>query len=98
MRAVDLFAGLGGFTEGATRAGVQVVWAANHWKAAVDVHARNHPHTDHACQDLRQADWGSVPAHDLLLASPACQGHSRTCRPQSETLVLQSFSHSEIQP
>lgn len=57
-------------------AGVQVVWAANHWPAAVQVHANNHPDTLHVCQDLQQADWTQVPSHDLLLASPACQGHS----------------------
>nr|WP_315471716.1 DNA cytosine methyltransferase [uncultured Rhodoferax sp.] len=77
MKAIDLFAGAGGFSTGATMAGVQVVWAANHWPAAVQVHANNHPDTQHACQDLQQADWTQVPAHDLLMASPACQGHSR---------------------
>lgn len=77
MDAIDLFAGLGGFSEGAEQAGCRVVWAGNHWRAAVDVHAANHPGTVHACQDLHQADWTQVPAHDLLLASPACQGHSR---------------------
>lgn len=76
MRAIDLFAGAGGFTEGAQAAGLQVVWAANHWPAAVDCHARNHPATAHLCQDLHQADWRDVPAHDVLMASPACQGHS----------------------
>jgi DNA (cytosine-5)-methyltransferase 1 len=76
VNAVDLFAGLGGFTEGAERAGASVVWAANHWRAAVDIHAANHPRTQHECQDLQQADWTRVPTHDLLLASPACQGHS----------------------
>ena len=77
MDAIDLFAGAGGFSTGAQMAGCRVVWAANHWPAAVDVHSQNHPTTDHACQDLQQADWTSVPRHDLLLASPACQGHSR---------------------
>lgn len=77
MRAIDLFAGAGGFSTGATMAGVQVVWAANHWPAAVQVHANNHPATQHVCQDLQQADWTQVPVHDLLMASPACQGHSR---------------------
>jgi DNA (cytosine-5)-methyltransferase 1 len=77
LRAIDLFAGAGGFSTGASMAGARVVWAANHWRAAVDVHAANHPETLHACQDLQQADWTQVPAHDLLLASPACQGHSR---------------------
>lgn len=76
-RAIDLFAGAGGFSTGAAMAGCEVVWAANHWQAAVSVHADNHPDTAHACQDLHQADWSEVPAHDLLLASPACQGHSK---------------------
>lgn len=62
---------------GAAMAGCRVVWAANHWPAAVQVHALNHPATHHVCQDLQQADWTLAPAHDLLLASPACQGHSR---------------------
>lgn len=77
MDAIDLFAGLGGFSEGAEQAGCRVVWAGNHWRAAVDTHAANHPETAHACQDLHQADWTQVPRHDLLLASPACQGHTR---------------------
>jgi DNA (cytosine-5)-methyltransferase 1 len=75
--AVDLFAGLGGFTLAASMAGVRVLWAANHWAAAVDAHAANHPNTEHACQDLHQADWERVPRMGAILASPACQGHSR---------------------
>lgn len=77
MRAVDLFAGWGGFTLGAELAGARVAWAANHWPLAVETHVANHPHVEHACQDLRQADWTSLPSFDLLLASPACQGHSQ---------------------
>lgn len=81
MIAVDLFAGWGGFTEGAELAGVSVAWAANHWPLAVEAHARNHPRTQHACQDLRQADFTRLPTYDLLLASPACQGHSTASQP-----------------
>lgn len=33
MRAIDLFAGAGGFSTGATMAGARVLWAANHWPA-----------------------------------------------------------------
>lgn len=58
-------------------AGARVLWAANHWRAAVETHAQNHPDTAHVCQDLHQANWDQVPRHDLLLASPSCQGHSR---------------------
>lgn len=77
MRVIDLFAGAGGFSEGARMAGCSVVWAGNHWPVAVEWHGANHPETLHVCQDLRQADWTQIPDHDLLLASPACQGHSR---------------------
>lgn len=76
LSVVDLFAGAGGFSEGARVAGCRVVWAANHWRAAVETHAANHLETLHVCQDLQQADWTRVPAHDLLLASPSCQGHT----------------------
>lgn len=77
MKAIDLFSGLGGFTLGATWAGWRVLWAANHWRAAYDCHAANHPETEHACQDLHQANWELVPSFDFGLASPACQGHSK---------------------
>lgn len=77
ISAADMFAGLGGFSEGARAAGCDVVWAANHWPEAVELHAANHPQTAHACQDLQQADFSAIPDIDLLLASPACQGHSR---------------------
>src|ERR1700722_5605326 len=76
VTAVDLFAGAGGFTEGARQAGVNVLWAANHWPLAVQYHSLNHEGSEHVCQDLHQADWRKVPGHDLLLASPCCQGHS----------------------
>lgn len=81
MKAIDLFAGWGGFTLGAEQAGAAVVWAGNHWPLAVRAHAANHPRARHVCQDLRQADWTSLPAFDLLLASPACQGHSQAAQP-----------------
>lgn len=77
MNAIDLFSGLGGWSTGAKMAGVNVLWAANHWPAAVEWHSKNHPEAAHACQDLHQADWTQVPAHDVLLASPCCQGHSK---------------------
>ena len=82
MKGVDLFAGWGGFTLGAEEAGVSVVWAANHWPLAVRAHAANHPGAQHECQDLRQADWTRLPSYDLLLASPACQGHSTASQPR----------------
>lgn len=77
MNVIDLFAGAGGFSTGARLAGHNVVWAANHWPDAVEWHSKNHPDAMHICQDLHQADWSQVPEHDIMLASPCCQGHSK---------------------
>lgn len=77
VTAIDLFAGLGGWSLGAQAAGVKVLWAANHWKVATDLYEANHPGAKIECQDLHQANWALVPGHDLMLASPCCQGHSR---------------------
>ena len=77
MRVVDYFAGAGGFTLGAQLAGCTVVAAVNHWRLAVDTHARNHPTTDHRCEDLTRFDPRHLPDADGLVASPACQGHAR---------------------
>lgn len=78
LSAIDLFAGGGGFSTGARQAGLDVRWAANHLPLAVRYHAQNHPHAEHLCQDLHQADWTKVPKTDLVLASPCCQGHTRS--------------------
>lgn len=77
IKTIDLFAGLGGFSEGATMAGMQPIWAGNHWDLACQFHQLNHPDTIVVQQDLQQADWRQVPAFDGMLASPACQGHSK---------------------
>lgn len=82
--AVDLFAGAGGWTTGATLSGrVRVLWAANHWPDAVACHSANHPEVAHACQDLMQADWRALPdlRDGVLIASPACQGISPCGQP-----------------
>jgi DNA (cytosine-5)-methyltransferase 1 len=77
MIAVDLFAGAGGWSTGAVQAGARVAAAVNHWPVAVATHAANHPGTEHRCQDAALMDPRDLPAFDTLLASPACQGHSR---------------------
>lgn len=85
MKGIDLFAGAGGTTTGAKQAGIDMIWAANHSPIAVDFHSRNHPEVIHQCQDLCQADWSDVPSHDILFASPCCQGHSRAAGKKKTT-------------
>lgn len=78
-RVVDLFAGGGGFSVAAGLAGCRVLAAVNHDPVAVAAHAANHPDTAHGCYRLdNDTDYTLLPDHDLLIASPCCQGHSRS--------------------
>lgn len=95
-RIADLFAGAGGTSEGAKRIGMKVVWAANHWPAAVEVHRRNHPETLHVCQDLQQFDFRRMPHHDILWASPACQGHSEAAQPSRLASSTAAATHDAM--
>lgn len=76
LRVVDYFAGLGGFTLGARRAGAVVVQAINHWPLAVEFHRRNHPEVRHDCEDLARYNPRRLADFDALVGGFACQGHS----------------------
>lgn len=79
--AIDLFCGAGGFSEGARRAGVNVIAALNHDANAIACHLANHPGAHHERADV----WLITAGHlvrglgrvDMLLASPSCTHHSR---------------------
>ncbi|TXE72645.1 DNA cytosine methyltransferase [Serratia nevei] len=56
IKVSDLFAGLGGSSTGAEMAGAEVVWAGNHWPAAVEAHQANHPGAN-SPRKLRNSPW-----------------------------------------
>lgn len=69
----DLFSGAGGSTTGAMQVpGVAVRIAANHHQIVTDIHALNHPGTDHAVVDLHKEQPSFFPRTDCLWASPEC--------------------------
>lgn len=73
LTITDLFAGAGGSSTGALQVpGVDVRIAANHWQLVCDIHALNHPMTDHAVVDLHQERPSFFPKTDILWASPEC--------------------------
>jgi DNA (cytosine-5)-methyltransferase 1 len=73
LTVTDLFAGAGGSSTGMVAVpGVEIRYAANHWKLAIAVHNQNHPETDHAAVDLHQEDPRYFATTDVLWASPEC--------------------------
>lgn len=73
ITVTDLFCGAGGSSTGAIQVpGVEVRIAANHFKLVTDIHALNHPDTDHAVVDLHLERPQFFPKTDMLWASPEC--------------------------
>lgn len=79
---VDLFCGLGGFSEGARMAGVHVDLAVNHWNYAISTHGKNHPETHHSLSSVWELHGPEEASRrfggecDLMLAAPECTDHS----------------------
>lgn len=73
LRAVELFAGIGGFRQACDRVGIQTVFANDFAPKAAKVYASNYKNIllgdINDCLDL-------VPAHDLLTAGIPCQPFS----------------------
>lgn len=87
LKAVDLFCGAGGTSQGAEQSGAaKVLCAVNHWQIAVDTHSANFPHTLHINSRIDQVNPGECPKINLLFASPECTHHSnaRGGRPTSD--------------
>ncbi len=82
----DLYAGLGGFSEGAKQAGVRVRMASNHNTDAIYWHEANHLGTVHLKQDIQQMDFSLLPdlSEGILIASPCCQGYSTGGQPAAK--------------
>ena len=81
LQAVDLFAGGGGASRGIELALDRSPFlAVNHDPHAIEMHALNHPGTDHRCEsvfDVDPIEACSGKRVDALWASPDCTHHSR---------------------
>jgi len=82
-RAIDLFAGVGGFHLAAQRSGWKVVWA-NQWEPgkkvqhAYDCYVKNFPDTFCVNEDIAKVldDELEIPEHDIVLGGFPCQDYS----------------------
>jgi DNA (cytosine-5)-methyltransferase 1 len=80
LRALDLFAGVGGSSCGAAMAGVQIVGAVDTWALARLAYLDNFPdvrYYRHKCETLSPGRVREeIGAIQLLLASPECTSHT----------------------
>jgi len=96
---VDLFCGMGGFTQGAIDAGAEVILSVDAWDEACSVHESNHPETRIDCISLGNPDWYKgllrflkpyrENYHIHLHGSPPCQALSNaSSRDPSEGMPM----------
>lgn len=80
IRALDLFAGVGGSSWGAQLAGVSVVAAVDAWDLAAETYAQNLPEVtffQKRCERINLARLKrEIDPIQLLLASPECTSHT----------------------
>ena len=87
IAVIDLFCGMGGFSQGAIEAGANVVLSVDLWDEALLVHAKNHPDTPikrmtlgekyHFSLIKREVEkWRKLGYHVHIHGSPPCQALS----------------------
>lgn len=80
IRTLDLFAGVGGSSAGARKAGARIVAAIDAWGLATKTYRENFPGTRVVTQRLDavpiRALHKSIGNIDLLIASPECTNHT----------------------
>ncbi|MBU6370758.1 MAG: DNA cytosine methyltransferase [Patescibacteria group bacterium] len=80
MRAIDLFAGCGGFSLGMQKAGFRVVGAVDNWKPAVETYKKNF--RDHDIFDVDLSDISESVKKlirfkpNIIVGGPPCQDFS----------------------
>lgn len=83
IKVVDLFAGVGGFHLGLSRASnrYEVVWANQYEPSrknqfAYNIYKKNFPKTPISNEDIRKINKDEIPKMDLLVAGFPCQDYS----------------------
>lgn len=80
LRTLDLFAGVGGSSAGARKAGAKIVAAIDAWSLATSTYRENFPDahvvTGHLEKVGLRAFHKSIGNIELLLASPECTNHT----------------------
>ncbi|MGB1251289.1 MAG: DNA cytosine methyltransferase, partial [Candidatus Promineifilaceae bacterium] len=75
MRAIELFAGIGGFRLACNTLGIETVWANDKASKPSKVYRANFGNNEHCEGDLSLC-LDQIPSHDLLTAGFPCQPFS----------------------
>ena len=78
MKAIDLFAGVGGFRLGLERAGIEVIWSNEFDKYAAQTYNKNFEKKGHKVDErsITDINTNEIPRHDILTAGFPCQAFS----------------------
>lgn len=101
LTVIDLFAGGGGLSLGACRAGFNLVASVEIDKAAIDCHTLNFPNTIHLNQDVsvltgRELEFQTkidISKIDGIIGGPPCQGFSTIGKRKENDYRNSLFSH-----
>lgn len=81
MKVADLFAGVGGFSQGFIKAGCEIEFAVEFDKEIANAYKKNHQKTDVYADDICLLDIDEVkkkhPKIDIVIGGPPCQGFSQ---------------------
>ncbi len=76
MKALDLFCGAGGFSEGFRQAGFDVVKGIDNWEAAINTYTENG--FDGVVDDIKDCNFNYFKKSvDVVIGSPPCQEWSQ---------------------
>lgn len=109
MNAIDLFAGVGGLSLGAARAGFNIQAAVELDKIAIESHALNFPNSLHMNVDIsclkgkELLSAANLKELDCLIGGPPCQGFSNIGKGNVDDIRNELYHHffrlvSELKP
>ncbi len=77
LKAIELFAGIGGFRLGMKAANIDTIWANDISKLCYQVYQSNFGSDSIVLEDINQINLSEIPEHDILTAGFPCQPFSQ---------------------